>query len=338
MIDLACSHRHYLEHLLPVWRALPEAERGTIYLDRPLMGHIPGSVPFDTLGPGGIPVLVAGFDDLRNIGGRPVILMEHGTGQSYGGSSDSARHPAYAGGDGRHGVCGFLEPNQQAADRDFERYPDAYVAVIGSPRLAALQAIPAPPPPDDVPTVCVSFHWDCTISNESRSAWGHWSLGIEALAKNTDYKIIGHAHPRMFKLLVPILREWGIEPVEDFQEVLRRAHVYCCDNSSSMFDFAALRGPSVVLDAPWYRPSIEHGLRFWDCAGIGPRILDRAALPGAIDSALAKQPWPGAEEIIAKVFPPIPNPAEHAAACALEAAKRANLVAPRSAGGFPRHA
>ena len=36
-------------------------------------------------------------------------------------------------------------------------------------------------------------------------------------------------------------------------------------------------------------------------------------LPGAIHSALNIRPWPGAEDILAQVFPPVANPAEYAA-------------------------
>jgi hypothetical protein len=59
--------------------------------------------------------------------------------------------------------------------------------------------------------------------------------------------------------------------VASLREVQRRAAVYVCDNSSSMYEFAATGRPVVVLDLPegrikgiGYRRNINHGLRFWD--------------------------------------------------------------------------
>lgn len=335
MIDLAASHRHYLEHLLPVWRALPAEERGVAYLAHDLRSYIPGSFPIEQIIGRDHPLLVAGFDDVRVARSRPIILMEHGVGQSYGGDPASAGHPAYAGGQGRHGIAGFLCPNEYAAARNRAANPDAFVEVVGSPRIAALQAVPPPPPPGEIPVVAVSFHWQCSVSHETQSGWQHWGPAVEALARSGEFEVLGHAHPRMFRDLAPTYRAFGIEPVDDFTQILMRAHVYACDNSSTMFEFAQTRGPVVVLDCPWYRTDVDHGLRFWDAADIGPRIRDRAALPVAVRSALKRRPWPGADERLDRVFPLIGDPA----AVAADAAVRASRLTPmKSRGGdvFPR--
>ena len=337
MIDLAASHRHYLQHLLPVWRAIPAEIRGDAYVTNELRRFLP-SLPIEGLGAQGPVTLIAGFDDLRKVGARPAILMEHGCGQSYGGDQISGRHPAYSGGDGRHGIVGFLCPNEYAAERNRAKQPEAFVKVIGSPRLASLQGIPPAPPPDEIPTVAVSFHWDCTVCHETMSAWRHWAGAVAKLAESGKFKVLGHAHPRMFRDLAPTYRDMGIEPVESFDEILMRAHVYCCDNSSSMYEFAALRGPVVVLDCPWYRVNVHHGLRYWDAADIGPRIIEPLALPGAITAALSKQPWPGAEAILARVFPPVGDPAQAAADAAVEAAGLTGSMKSRSPIRFPRTA
>jgi len=340
MIDLAASHRHYLEHLLPVWRQIPAEHRGSAFLDGQLMAHLPGSQQIHALGNERStgPVLVAGLDDMLKVNGRPVILMEHGCGQSYSGDPASARHPAYAGGDGRDSVAGFLCPNEYAAARNRERYPEAFVEVVGSPRLAELQLIPAPPPADEIPVLAVSFHWQCTTVGETNTAWYHWINAVDQLQKTGEFKILGHAHPRMFRDCAPTYSAMGIEPVGDFNEVLQRAHVYACDNSSTMYEFAAVRGPVVVLDCPLYRSGVEHGLRFWDGADIGPRILDPAGLAVAVRSALAKRPWPGADEILSRVFPTVGDPAKAAAEACLVAAGRSGQVKPRGLARFPRTA
>lgn len=338
-VDLASSHRHYLDHLLPVWRALPREARGDVYLAAPLLSSIPGARPLGALGDSDRPVLVAGFDDLRRVDGQ-AILMEHGVGQSYAGDPDhraAGANPAYAGGDGRHGVIAFLCPNEYAAARNRAAHPDVPVVVVGSPRLAALQSLPAPAPPGDRPVVAFGFHWSCTVSPEAGTGWSHWRAALEKLVAAGDFEVLGHGHPRAWPDLEPAYRDLGIEPVRDFDEVLRRAHVYACDNSSTLFEWAALRGPTVVLDWPACRPWVEHGLRWWDAADVGPRILERAALPAAIRSALKVSPWPGAEERIARVFPGVEDPAARAAEVILDVTASAR-GGRRRAAGFPRSA
>lgn len=336
MIDLAASHRHYFDHLLPVWRALPAEMRGDVYLAETFRSSIPGARPLGKLSKSDRPVLIAGFDDLRRVAGH-AILMEHGCGQSYAGDPDNrsaAGNPAYAGGDGRHGVLAFLCPNEYAAARNRAASPDSAVVVIGSPRLAALQALPAAPPAER-PVVAFGFHWPCTISPEAGSGWAHWRDAVASLAATGEVEVLGHGHPRAWSDLAAAYLDMGVEPVRSFDEVLTRAHVYACDNSSTMFEWAALRGPTVVLDWPDCRPWIDHGLRWWDAADIGPRILEPAALPAAIQSALAVQPWPGAEERIDRVFPGVEDPAARAVEAILRAVA-APKPSERNAARFPR--
>lgn len=336
-VDLAASQRHYLDHLLPIWRALPADARGDVFLPAELAHLIPDARPLPAVKGPGVPVLIAAGPDLRQIDGRPVILTEHGCGQSYNGDPATAGNVAYAGGIGRYGIAGFICINEYAAAPNRAAYPDVYTAVVGSGRLAQLQTIAAPPFAEK-PVVAVSFHWDCPVAPESRSGWRHWYRAVEKLGVDERFTVLGHAHPRHFRDLAPLYREWGIEPVESFDEVVARAHVYCCDNSSTLFEFAAVRGPVVVLDAPWYRPDVHHGLRFWDAADVGPRIMDGAALPGAIRAALRRQPWPGAEEILARIFPAVADPAAAGAEAVLEAARRAAGVRPHASGRFPHTA
>jgi len=82
----------------------------------------------------------------------------------------------------------------------------------------------------------------------------------------------------------------GIEPVEDFEDVLERADLYMCDNSSTLFEFASVGRPVVVLNAPWYRRHIEHGLRFWEAATVGVQVDHPAELRDAVMQALEDPP------------------------------------------------
>lgn len=334
-VDMASSHPHYLRHLLPVWRALTAEARGDVYLAAPMIGMMPGAKPLREAKRGDRAVLVAGFDDLRRVSGR-AILMEHGAGQSYGGRPDEAiaRNPAYAGGDGRHGVVAFLCPNEYAAERNRRACPDAVVEVIGSPRLAELQGIPAAAP-GSRPVVAFAFHWPCTLAPEAGSGWPHWSSAVARLAARGEFEVIGHGHPRAWADLRPAYEAMGVEPVRDFEDVLRRAHVMAVDNSSVLFEWAALRGSTVVLDWPECRPNVHHGLRWWDAADVGPRIIEPLGLAAAVQAALSVTPWPGAEERLERVFPSIEDPAARAVEVILSVADRAPART-RRAAGFPR--
>src|SRR5665811_2357651 len=88
---------------------------------------------------GGTPTLVAATGDMSLAlrAGRPVAIMEHGSGQSYGGDRNARLHSSYAG--GLHRAAGlFLHPGPHPAARDRHAYPDARVEIVGSPILDSL--------------------------------------------------------------------------------------------------------------------------------------------------------------------------------------------------------
>jgi UDP-N-acetylglucosamine:LPS N-acetylglucosamine transferase len=102
--------------------------------------------------------------------------------------------------------------------------------------------------------------------------------------------VLGHGHPRIMERLLPIYDALDIEPVYDFEEVLERADCYVCDNSSTMFEFASTGRPVVVLNPPWYRREVNHGLRFWEAAGVGVNCDRPQDLAGAVATALQDPP------------------------------------------------
>lgn len=330
-VDAVATEPHYLDHMLPVWRALPDHLRGTFYLSRRLMFRMPEAELLQSRLPKGDGlVLVAGFADLKRTAGRHAILMEHGCGQSYGGA-----HPAYAGGTGRHNVVGFLLPNQQSAARCRVAYPDRRVEVIGSPRLAHLQGIPERRTSNRT-TVAFSFHWDNPELPETRSAWGHFLPGVEMMARDPKYRVIGHGHPKLFADIEPVYRKMGVETASSFEEVVERADVFVCDNSSTLFEFAYVRGPVVVMNPPWYRTDVNHGLRFWEAADVGPQVWDPGSIPGAVELAL-REPWPGKEAALSVAFDAVEDPAARAAQIIGELSGQDHSAVPERAHvPFPR--
>lgn len=301
MLDLVASMPHYLDHLAPVWHALPEAERGCFYVtERTLLQRATDHGVTASLGwpRSGSAVLVAGYIDLvrtRRAGVR-LAVAQHGAGQSYG-----TDHPSYPGGLYHDDVEMFLVPNEHAGERWRRRYPSARVAVVGSPRLDEL------PPADRrtglLPVVALSFHNDLFIDGtpEMRSAQQHYRHVLAQLRLG-PWHLLGHGHPRAWPRLRPWYLRSGVELVPEFDEVLRRADLYVCDNSSTLFEFASTGRPVVVLNAPWYRRTVEHGLRYWSAAGVGYQCNDPAELVSIVDLALTIDRTDEREAALASVY------------------------------------
>lgn len=212
-----------------------------------------------------------------------IVLAQHGAGQSYGGDRSkpkAAFNPGYPGGRDNHDVGLFLAPNEHAAKRWRDAYPKASVAIVGCPKLDTLPARE----PGPGPVVAVSFHWDAHMCPEAGSAFRHFARGIGALAES--YQVLGHGHPQRHDL-PHFWRDRGIEYVKDFAEVCRRADVYVCDNSSTIFEFASTGRPVIVLDSPTYRRHVHHGLRFWEAADVGIHCSEAGGLTEAVTEALA---------------------------------------------------
>lgn len=325
-VDVLASERHFLDHLLPIWKALPEQARGLVVVPHGL-AHYAGKqgIPAQALKIGeavqflskrtGLLLVCSSRDGVvgKNIG-RTLVFCEHGAGQAY-----SNRHTSYAGGHGggREAAALFLVPNDYAAALYRRAYPSVPVKVIGCPKLDAWTDIESVRHPQ--PVVCISWHWDCKVCPETQSAWPYFYRALPLLvarAKQEGWKLIGHAHPRIFGKIVASYREHGIEAVDNFDEVLERADLYCVDNSSTLFEFAATGRPVVVMNPPCYRPKVKHGLRFWDCAGVGLNVNTYDKIPDVIAEAL-RDPEPvqrQRERIIQFVYPVRGNAAQVAAA------------------------
>lgn len=297
-IDFYTTATHYLDHMAPVWKALLKRNRGTFYVSPDIRKHAEekGVANLSTEDPPSSDnlTLVAGSGNLNTLVrfGRPNrAIMEHGCGLSYGGDTGyrgriAATSASYAGGDGRLAQL-FLHPGEHPAARDRARYPDATVEVVGCPKLDTL---PKRVPDDGPPVVAVSFHWDSTITTETRSAFIFYREHVKRIArevaKSGEFRLIGHAHPRAFRRLESWYTRYGIEAVRDFEEVCRRADIYAVDNSSTLYEFASTGRQVIVLNAPFYRKRIHHGLRFWDAIP-GPQVDEPADLMSVIRYELA---------------------------------------------------
>lgn len=313
---------HYAEHIDAVWRHLPPATRGTRF--SPVGREWPGWVPAGRGRPPlAEPVLVAGFADSLVMKPRRVVLLEHGAGQSYVGTDSGS----YAGGDGHEHAILFLCPSETVAARWAARYPETRTAVVGCPKLDPWHARLRPRTPSRFPSVAVTFHWDCPIVPETRSAWHHYADALPKLHTALAVaggELLGHAHPRLWGAVERVYRRENIERVRSFADVLDRADLLIADNTSALYEFASTGRPVLVLDAPWYRRDVEHGLRFWSHVP-GHSIGRPDDLLAGVRDALDDRPGERAlrERAVAHVYAATDGRAGQRAATAIEEALHA---------------
>lgn len=309
-MDALAFEVQFLEHLAPVWRALPEAVRGRFLVEPSLVGRAramgieavaqprpPHDVAYPAPRHDGPPALVASYGDTkeaRRLGYGPFAFLEHGIGQSYG-KVGSGANGSYSGGRDRADNELFLVPGPDPADKWRRAYPRARVEEVGSPRLDLLPArVPGPGP-----VVAVSFHWPApiSISGYAGTAAGEFGPVLGDLAKR--YTVIGHEHPNWTQrnggFAGAPSRHWypraSIEFVPSFDDVCRRADVYVADNTSTLYEFAATGRPVVLLNArAWSRKGPELGLRFWSAAHVGINVDVPARLADAVERALEDPP------------------------------------------------
>jgi hypothetical protein len=304
-VDFFCSERHYVDHLLPVYVALPERLRGEFHV---------GSVPVN---PDGLNV-VCSVGDYRKTSG-PVIFFEHGSGMSY-----NVNHPSFAGSGERDRVVLFCSPNQFVAGPNARAFPDVPQEVVGSPKLDAWVrrswAMPGRP------TVAFSFHWDSQVCPETRSAWPHYQqyfinqANQHRRSRSGEWDMIGHGHPKIFPQLRKQWSKFRMPAVKEFNDVVLLSDVYVCDNSSTIYEFAALGRPVVVLNAPWYRRDVRQGegLRFWDHIP-GIQVDNPAELHETIRSACFEDTFAAERErVTSLVYPHLGDSASRAAAAIVQ--------------------
>ena len=302
-LDAFAFERQFLDHLAPVWRALPDDVRGELKTSTALVGHATSlglqavGIDVETIrqrtpppkamireGPRAFVTSIGDTKVARRFGYSKFAFMEHGTGQAYIGERSLAarRHPSYAGGMDREDVELFMVPNEYSAALWRAAYPTAGVEIVGSPRLDHLH----PRRADGTTTVAISFHWPGFVCAEADTALGDYLPMLAELPRR--FNVIGHCHPKADwpRRMKRTYDRAGIEFVESFDEVCERADVYVVDNSSTLYEFASTGRPVVVLNSRHYRRNVHHGQRFWDAAHVGVNVDAKEHLVGSIERAL----------------------------------------------------
>lgn len=297
VISFLATEPHFIDHLLPTYRALPDAYRGPWAVPPSLEARLPDDVEVGRWQIPSGPTLVASYGDLRRLPARaPAALSEHGAGQTY-----TRRHPSYAGGRGRSSVGLFLCQSIRVAAINERYWPGRRYEVVGVPRLDDLHRQGGRRLPDHSRTVVVGSHWDCTVVPETRWAWPHYRDRLVETLADAGWNVVGHSHPRVADHLAKWWASKGIGFVPEFDDVLTIADAYVVDNSSTLYEAASVGIPVVAMNAPWYRREVRHGLRFWDRIP-GPTVDEAAELPAALDAACSPEWAARREQVMAKVF------------------------------------
>lgn len=307
-LSFYASQPHYWRHLRPIADAL--RARGAevdIWSDN----HQPwGPAVTDPTRRLVAPVVVvASYQDAQRWRDRACVYVEHGAGQTY--RTDDLEEPerlrlGFAGGGGLDHCALFLCPSERVAGRWRDVYPAARIAVVGCAALDRYEiskisrstardfdrpahisgADRTTESPPGLSVVAVTCHWRFDVIPEGRPAL---PLYLEAFADlhfaELGIFVVGHGHPR---IQTEARRWWdtiGIPFEPDPDRILSEADLLIADNTSLMYEAAAVDLPVLVLNAPWYRRDVGHGLRFWSHVP-GLECNDPADLGGMIRLAL----------------------------------------------------
>lgn len=302
MIDALACEPQFLDHLAPIWRLLPPHHRGRFLVAHQLLERARNkginaeamdvraiqSTPQKPPNRDGNPALIASIGDAkigRRLGYGPFAFLEHGAGQTYG---FGPQHSSYAGGPEREDHELVMVPGPYSAEKWQRAYPGARVEIVGCPKLDTLPRKER----SDPPTVAISFHWPApiSISGYAGTALSDYMPGLPQLA--AAFNVIGHAHPKgdWQERMARFYKRAGIPFVSDFEEVCRVADVYVCDNSSTIFEFAATGRPVVLLNSRYWKRPHGPGLRFWDAAHVGLNVDRPQDLVATVERALEDPP------------------------------------------------
>jgi len=263
-IDFFAREPHHIQHAKAIYNKIPLEHRGKLY-----------TVLSEAINSTNDYIAIFCYGDLKSISktNKKIVYCEHGVGMYY-----NTIHGSYAGSTQyRDNVVLRLSPNKTHADKE-KKTLKCPVKIVGVPKMDEWAGFREKlvnkrnMHPFMKPVVAISFHWNCLVCPETESSYKHFASSIKELSKH--FTLIGHGHPRILPQLRTKYKQLGIQVAADFNRVMRIADMYICDNSSTIYEFAYLNKPVVLLNAPSYRKNVEHkgNPRFWKHANIGPQV------------------------------------------------------------------
>jgi hypothetical protein len=301
ILDFLARRPYLIQHLAPVWNALSASERGVFYfqgndtkayallkLKSPkLVEYIEVNEQPGECGYG--PILAAAYGDAVRAADfyleRPVILMEHGAGLTFG-------KPVFADGSGqRTKLACFPVQSKYVLGKIHPEIASKPHPIIGVPKLdrwAGQFDMPHPMPRK--PTIAFAFHHGDKNSRpaETGSAWEHYAEILPAIVQH--YKVLLHAHPLSELAITGLYQDLknSAEFVPEWDDVMQRADLFIGDCGSAAYEFIVTGKPVILLNAPWFDRKKQWGLRFWDYTNIGPMVDGPEQLVPAIENTIAR--------------------------------------------------
>ena len=280
VVDFYAGARHYIDHLAPLYLALPS--RGRFITRLVDYAQSLGIDAVDERGASNLhrPTVIASIGQHRHAKkfGEPRILTAHGAGMMPRQFKAVRRERA-------SGIDLILW-TPHSADEMRELY-SCEVVGVGCPKLDKYHGRTFQR--NEKPVVAFSHHLDNRAVPETTSAFPWSQKAIEAVVASGKYEVLIHKHPGDSRDIEGWAKRIGCQFITDFGEVLETADIYVCDNSSTLYEFAATDRPVVVLSPPQYRRGVAHGLRFWEhLPGVECSTPDH--LSACIEEALADLP------------------------------------------------
>lgn len=292
--DHTNQRRHYADHMIPVWHALPAEVRGKFYCVVGLADYVrrlgvepevyesPREMQRQLRSEDGYPLTaVCGHSDpmwLDKTGRKNIILM-HGTGFVF--RPGGVVHTSYPGAkSARENTVLMLSTNEQIAEIERAANPHLRVEVVGCPKLdhwhSARDKIRS-----ERPVIALAWHWRCKVAPEAYTAFDEYREMLPMLAEK--YELLGHGHPRIIDDIEPIYQKLKIPVVRDLAEVFDRADLMVADATSAIFEFASLDRPVVFLRSRRYQSA---GGMFGDLEHLGVVCRTAADVIPAIERSI----------------------------------------------------
>ena len=276
LIGCLATEGYYVDHMASIWLALPKNRRGPFLVSQKAKPTaVARGIPFNAIKVfRHIGNKRATAHEVKKVMGRhpsevALLTASWGNWRIVDKISGIAGNPYIPHGQGGPGPAASNGNWTSVAERlDLMLVPSRYgateldgvntVIINGQPKLDRWFGFK--PPHSEVPIVAISFRW-----RDTHSAVDHytpWLAGVKRQADASGVHLLGHGHPLKFDTKFKQLwADHGIESTPSFEEVLKRAHVYAADCSSSSFEFVGLDRPVVFLSSPHYE-SMHFAPRF----------------------------------------------------------------------------
>lgn len=297
-IDFLARQPYFIDHLLPIYLALPTHMQGDFYaMGDVARNRLVGKVPaakirsyIDDGDCGGFPIVTAAYGDaVRAATSNPqrrVILLEHGVGLTFGKA-------AYADGVGqRNRIAMMPVQNKFVLNKVHPELQHIPHPIVGVPKLDKWKDVQFKKP-SGTPLIVFAFHHGDKHSRpaEVGSAWEHYYEYLPHLARS--HNIAVHQHPSSAgtrQAFMDVIRRHGIREIDEFDEVMEKADVLVNDCGSAAYEFSVTGKPVILMNAPWFDLRKEWGIRFWSYSDIGVNVNAPEELHGAILDTLARDP------------------------------------------------